>query len=68
MRKLANQLRNAGRGAGPGRGFFAGSGALVALVAGGLALNASLFNGKSLVFNMGLQYDRKLQWMVVTVR
>ncbi|KAJ7784481.1 band 7 family-domain-containing protein [Mycena metata] len=44
MRKLANQLRNAGRGAGPGRGFFAGSGALVALVAGGLALNASLFN------------------------
>ncbi|KAJ7016656.1 band 7 family-domain-containing protein [Mycena alexandri] len=45
MRKLANQLRNAGRGGGgPAKGFFAGSGALVALVAGGLALNASLFN------------------------
>ncbi|KAJ7175936.1 band 7 family-domain-containing protein [Mycena filopes] len=44
MRKLANQLRNAGRGAGPGKGFFAGSGALLALVGGGLALNASLFN------------------------
>jgi len=45
MRKLANQLRNAGRGApGPGKGFFTGAGALVALVAGGVALNSSLFN------------------------
>ncbi|KAJ7366955.1 band 7 family-domain-containing protein [Mycena olivaceomarginata] len=43
MRKLANQLRNAGRG-GPQKGFFAGAGAIVALVAGGVALNASLFN------------------------
>ncbi|KAF8158869.1 band 7 family-domain-containing protein [Mycena galopus ATCC 62051] len=38
-------LRNAGRGApGPGKGFFTGAGALVALVAGGVALNSSLFN------------------------
>ncbi|KAJ7505220.1 band 7 family-domain-containing protein [Mycena galericulata] len=44
MRKLANQLRNAGRGGGPSRGFFTASSALVALVAGGAALNASLFN------------------------
>jgi len=45
MRKLANQLRNAGRGApGPSKGFFAGAGGLLALVAGGVALNASLFN------------------------
>ncbi|KAJ6508697.1 band 7 family-domain-containing protein [Mycena sanguinolenta] len=45
MRKLANQLRNAGRNApGPGKGFITGAGALVALVAGGVALNASLFN------------------------
>ncbi|KAJ6477359.1 band 7 family-domain-containing protein [Mycena vitilis] len=44
MRKLANQLRNAGRGGGPSKGFFTASGAFVALVAGGIALNASLFN------------------------
>lgn len=29
----------------PGRGFFTGSGLLLALVGGGIALNASLFNG-----------------------
>ncbi|KAG6840988.1 Prohibitin-2, subunit of the prohibitin complex (Phb1p-Phb2p) [Blastosporella zonata] len=45
FRKLANQLRSAGGGPSPGaKGFFAGSGLLVALVAGGFALNASLFN------------------------
>ncbi|KAK7048433.1 muts 5 [Favolaschia claudopus] len=45
FRKMATQLRNAGRGApGPSKGFFTGAGALVALVAGGVALNASLFN------------------------
>ncbi|KAK7056879.1 Prohibitin-2, subunit of the prohibitin complex (Phb1p-Phb2p) [Paramarasmius palmivorus] len=43
MRRLAMQLRNAG-GPNPGRSFFAGSGLLIALVAGGVALNASLFN------------------------
>uniref|UniRef100_A0A0W0G0Z6 Prohibitin n=1 Tax=Moniliophthora roreri TaxID=221103 RepID=A0A0W0G0Z6_MONRR len=37
------QIRNAG-GPNPGRGFFAGSGLIIALVAGGVALNASLFN------------------------
>ncbi|ESK90446.1 proteolysis and peptidolysis-related protein [Moniliophthora roreri MCA 2997] len=43
MRKFAMQIRNAG-GPNPGRGFFAGSGLIIALVAGGVALNASLFN------------------------
>ncbi|KAF8908888.1 band 7 family-domain-containing protein [Gymnopilus junonius] len=45
FRRLAKQLRTVGSGGTPGgRGFFAGSGLLVALVAGGFALNASLFN------------------------
>lgn len=48
FRRFANQLKRAGNvgGGGPGapRGLFAGSGLLVALVAGGLALNSSLFN------------------------
>lgn len=49
-KKLANQLQKAaasgGRGGAPGgRGVFAGGGLLVALVGGGLLLNASLFNG-----------------------
>jgi len=43
LRKLANQLKNASTSGGP-RGFFAGSGLLVALVAGGIVLNSSLFN------------------------
>jgi hypothetical protein len=55
FRKLANQLRSGGGGAGPlpgpPKGFFAGSGLLIALVAGGFALNSSLFNG---------QHDRRL--------
>lgn len=49
FRRFANQLRTVGANGGRlppgGKGFFAGSGLLVALVAGGLALNASLFNG-----------------------
>jgi prohibitin 2 len=45
FRKLANQLKNASSTGGP-KGFFAGSGLLIALVAGGIAINASLFNGK----------------------
>ena len=49
-KRLANQLQKAavsgGRGGVPGgKGAFAGGGLLMALVAGGLVLNASLFNG-----------------------
>jgi len=48
-KRLANQLQKAGvsggRGGIPGgKGAFAGGGLLIALVAGGVALNASLFN------------------------
>lgn len=43
---LENQARRGGGGGGPpSRGFFAGSGLLIALVAGGVTLNAALFNG-----------------------
>ena len=50
FRRLANQLRTVGNNRGgplPGgsKGFFAGSGLLIALIGGGFALNASLFNG-----------------------
>ncbi|KAK2465357.1 hypothetical protein APHAL10511_002711 [Amanita phalloides] len=48
LRRFANQLRRAGTGGtgGPGgpKGLFAGSGLLVALIAGGFVLNSSLFN------------------------
>ncbi|PPQ65871.1 hypothetical protein CVT26_000805 [Gymnopilus dilepis] len=49
FRRFTKQLRTVGGsgrgGGGPGgRGLFAGSGLLIALVAGGFALNASLFN------------------------
>ena len=49
-KRLANQLQKAatsgGRGGVPGgKGAFAGGGLLIALVAGGFVLNASLFNG-----------------------
>ncbi|KAF9013229.1 band 7 family-domain-containing protein [Cyathus striatus] len=44
FRRFANQIRAAGGGGGPPKGFFAGSGLLVALVAGGIALNSALFN------------------------
>ncbi|THV00845.1 proteolysis and peptidolysis-like protein [Dendrothele bispora CBS 962.96] len=43
FRRFAAQVRSQG-GPNPGRGFFAGGGLIIALVAGGLALNASLFN------------------------
>lgn len=53
FRRFAQQLQRAssgGSGGGPrfpsGKGFTAGGGLLVALIGGGLALNASLFNGK----------------------
>ncbi|KAG6891657.1 Prohibitin-2, subunit of the prohibitin complex (Phb1p-Phb2p) [Termitomyces sp. T32_za158] len=45
FRRLANQLKvSRGGGAPGGKGFFAGGGFLIAVVAGGFALNASLFN------------------------
>ena len=46
FKRLANQLRTASGGGGPApKGLFAGSGLLITLIAGGFALNASLFNG-----------------------
>ena len=50
FRRFAQQLQRASQGSGgfPGgtpRGLFAGGGLLIALVVGGVALNASLFNG-----------------------
>jgi prohibitin 2 len=44
LRRAANQGTGGKLPGGPG-GLFAGGGLIVALVAGGLALNASLFNG-----------------------
>jgi len=45
FRRFSKQLRTVGGGNIPGgKGVFAGSGLLIALVAGGFALNASLFN------------------------
>lgn len=51
FRRLAQQIQKASQqGGGPripggGKGLFAGGGAIVALIGGGLVLNASLFNG-----------------------
>lgn len=52
FRRFAQQLQRVSQGGGGGgfpggspRGLFAGGGLVVALIAGGLALNASLFNG-----------------------
>jgi len=46
FRRLAYQLKTVGGGSGgpAPKGLFAGSGLIIALVAGGFALNASLFN------------------------
>lgn len=48
--KLMAQLQGRARQGGsvarmPGRAFFGGSGLLVLLIAGGLAINASIYNG-----------------------
>ncbi|KIP05168.1 hypothetical protein PHLGIDRAFT_108574 [Phlebiopsis gigantea 11061_1 CR5-6] len=62
FKRFAQQLQRAGKNAGNGgklpggRGFFAGSGLLVALVGGGLALNASLFNVDG--GHRGIKYTR----------
>jgi hypothetical protein len=46
FRRLAQQLQRSGGGGGrPPPGLIGGTGLLVALVGGGLLLNASLFNG-----------------------
>lgn len=50
FRRLANQLKASGGGGGsplPGgrKGFFAGSGLIIALIGGGLAISSSMFNG-----------------------
>ena len=46
MRQLQQRAAGGRPGGMPGgRGLFAGSGLLISLVAGGFALNASLFNG-----------------------
>ena len=52
FRRLAQQIQRAGGGGGgpnrPGpKGLLTGGGLLFALIGGGLALNASLFNGAS---------------------
>ena len=72
FRRFTKQLRTvggSGGGGGPGgRGLFAGSGLLIALVAGGFALNASLFNGAYHSFKVSVFLtDIMSQWMVVTV-
>ena len=61
-KRLASQLQKAsasgGRGGIPGgKGAFAGGGLLIALVAGGLALNASLFNGARVCHSISRMSD-----------
>jgi len=54
FQRLAAQLQGRARAAGggggggglPGKAFFGGSGLLLVLVAGGFAVNQSLFNGE----------------------
>ena len=46
FKRFARQVQKASQGGGAPKGLFAGGGFIVALVAGGLALNASLFNGE----------------------
>ena len=63
FRRLANQLKSSGGGnplPGGKRGFFAGSGLLIALVGGGLALNTSLFNGEFNSSSFHLMYTESL--------
>ena len=48
FRRFAQQVQRAGGSGGrmPTGGMFAGGGLLIALVGGGILLNASLFNGE----------------------
>jgi prohibitin 2 len=56
LKKFMQQVQRAGQSSsgrgfsGGPRGFFTGSGLLIALVGGGFLLNASLFNGRWFVF------------------
>ena len=57
FRRFAQQLQRAsqGRGGFPGgspRRLFAGGGLVIALVAGGVALSASMFNGKHPLYSV----------------
>lgn len=50
FRRFAQQLQRASQGGGGSpRGLYTGGGLVVALIAGGLALNASLFNGTNAI-------------------
>ena len=62
FRRLANQLRSTSSGGGPlpGKGFFAGSGLLIALIGGGVVLNSSLFNGAFNSVTFHLLYTENL--------
>ena len=68
FKRLQQQLKRAanqgggGKMPGPG-GLFAGGGLIVALIAGGLALNASLFNGE--LFRLSFFSCRLLIWCVM---
>lgn len=70
FRRLARQIRTVGGGGpgGPGKGIFAGSGLLIALVAGGFALNASLFNGMSPVIGRTPKFPDYSKLTVVTAQ
>ena len=63
FRRLANQLKASSGGSplpGGRKGFFAGSGLLIALIGGSLALNASLFNGMFNSSTFHLMYTESL--------
>jgi len=57
FRRLANQVRKVGASPSGGspKGVFAGGGLLIALIAGGFALNASLFNGATSLWTVAFQ-------------
>ena len=60
FRRLANQIKSTNAGGGPGKGFFAGSGLLIALIGGGVVLNSSLFNGAFNSVTFHLLYTENL--------
>lgn len=54
--QLQARSRAGGGGTPGGKGLFAGTGLIVALVAGGVALNASMFNGTRFCFSKLLRH------------